>query len=214
MKNSPSILHTDNSLAEDYNLIFYILEKNYGKKLASRLTDKIIYNIQSKNWLHKFPSTYFVFIVEEQCRQNIGDIKFLWMCQVLDIIYFYEVFKPSGKSVEELHNPRKHGFNKKVEKLFQYYYEKSIENSEIINIVRNNVVHTGNIDGMIGAFKQKDILKIEDFKVRHGIDSLRPMAMSSNLLFFDMFVRSLGLNNEDLSFNGLQPQNLNFFRKR
>ncbi|PIQ91515.1 MAG: hypothetical protein COV70_03360 [Parcubacteria group bacterium CG11_big_fil_rev_8_21_14_0_20_39_22] len=213
MKNSPSILHTDNTLAEDYKLILYILEKSYGKKPASELTDKIISNIQSKNWQQKFPSTHFVFIVDEQCRQDIGDIKFLWMCQVLDIIYFYEIFKPSGKSAEELHNPGKHGFDKKVKKLFQYYYKKSIENSEAIKIARNNVVHTGNIDGMSGAIKQNDLSKIADFKVKYKVDSLRSMAMSANLLFFDMFVRSMGLNDANLSFSGLQPQNLNFFIK-
>lgn len=213
MKNSPSILHNDNTLAEDYKLVFYILEKSYGKKPASELTDKIISNIQSKNWQKKFPTTHFIFIIEEQCRQNIGDIKFLWMCQVLDIIYFYEIFKPSGEPAEKLHNPRKHGFDKKVKNLFQYYYKKSIENSEVIKIARNNVVHTGNINGIRGVVKQNDLSKIEDFKVKHKVDSLRSIAMSANLLFFDMFVRSMGLNNEDLSFNGLQPQNLNFFRK-
>ncbi|MEX2515177.1 MAG: hypothetical protein WD335_03540 [Candidatus Paceibacterota bacterium] len=213
MKNIPSILHTDNTLAEDHKLIFYILEKTYGKKPAFELTEKIISNIQSKNWQQKFPSTHFVFIVDEQCRQNIGDIKFLWMCQVLDIIYFYEIFKPSGKPTEELHNPGKHGFDKKMKKLFQYYYEKSIENSEIIKIARNNVVHTGNIDGISGAVKKNDLSKIADFKAKHKVDSLRSIAMSANLLFFDMFVRSMGLNNEDLSFNGLQPQNLNFLEK-
>lgn len=217
MENNQSILHANQNIEEDRKLIFYILSSTFGLKdkgQTEELTNKIIKTIRAKEWQQKFSSRHFVFIVDEYCRQNIGDIKFLWMCQVIDILYFYEIFKQGTEIAEELHNPKKHGFSTKIEKLSQHYHGKKIYNAKMVKLIRNNVVHTGDIDGIDGAIKQNDITDIDNFKKKFRQDSLRPLAVSANLLFFDMFVRSMGLNDNDLAFNGLPPQNLNFFTNK
>lgn len=214
MENNQSILHENQNIEEDRKLIFYILSSTFGqkdKRQTEELTNKIIKTIQAKAWQQKFSSRHFVFIIDEYCRQNIGDIKFLWMCQVIDILYFYEIFQDNGEKLENLHQ---RSFDIKLKELFEYYYKKEMGNSNMVRLIRNNVVHTGAIDGIDRAIKQKDVSDIKNFKKKFRQDSLRALAMSANLLFFDMFIRSMGLDDNDLAFNGLPPQNLDFFTNK
>ncbi len=121
-----SVLFTDKdaTIENDKELISSLVYINVigGKKdlLRKECVEKILQVIQSATWQKKYKSSHFVHLVDSYNRQKIGDIKFMMMCQLLEILYFFRCNKEPAKYL------KKKRFDNKLEILFYDVYKKSI----------------------------------------------------------------------------------------
>jgi hypothetical protein len=210
----PSILYADATLAEDELIIRSIVSKfSSNDNNRARLVQKIFAMIQTPKWQAQYSSPHFVFLMEYSMHQSIGDIRFVITCQVIEILYFYVVYqyKPNG-SAEQLNQT---GFNIKIRELFEHVYHPrnfNVHTAQAIRVLRNNVAHTGILKEVPGVITQASQKYIDNYKLVHGKDSLRPLAFSVSYLIEELFLRCMGLDDDDLSFNGNPPWAFDIFK--
>lgn len=207
-----SVLYGDKEAAIDYDknlvssLVYEFVGGGKDKQFNIKCTEKIINNIHSEKWNKKYKSKHFVHIFDIYSRESFVDIKFMWMCEVLEILYFFLCHKGSAKNIEK-------DFSKKLRKVYKHIYNNEInyKTANVLRTLRNNVAHTGTIDKIKGVLKSKNINAINGFKKKYKI-SERMLVVSFNLLMEDIFMRCLGLDNNEMFINGLPPQFFIYFK--
>jgi hypothetical protein len=210
-----SILYkdVDASIEDDKKIISHLIfEFVAGAKdteFNQRCTDKIISVIQTKEWQERYKSKHFVHIFDMYTRENIGDIKFMWMCQTLDLLYFFVIYSQRNNAIKL--NQIK--FDQKIKELFFYVYKKEIDEDtcKTLKMLRNHTTHTGTLEIIKEVLGTED-LGVLDKAIKDKIN-LRVLAFSFNYLMEDIFMRCLGLSNDDLLRNGNPPQYLIYFKK-
>ncbi|MDD4333091.1 MAG: hypothetical protein PHT51_03185 [Patescibacteria group bacterium] len=206
MKSKKSILWSDATLYEDFKLIKFLVDNIVAgdREYKNICVEKIFLNIQKKSWQKNYPVRSFIFLIYYSFIVEIADIKTMLSCQSLEIIYYLKF----GEQTKD-------NFKTKVERLYNCYYSFTFKSdtANIIRIIRNNVAHTGTIDGIWGKYKLHDQVSINNFlSIHNELKNIRLIAFSFNLLIQDMVIRILGLNLKDLSINGLQPFNNKYFK--
>lgn len=210
-----SILYKDKNATEieDKKLISYLVFNLLSRKkddFHNKCVDKIMETIQTKEWKLKYKSSHFIHIVDIYSRENYGELKFMWMCQVLELLYFFIIYNspnPSSAKLSEIH------FYDKLGDLYKYFYngrEIRAENSKIIKMLRNSVAHTGTLEVIEETLGKEDLGSFK--KAKENNINLRELALSFDLLVADMFLRCLGLEDDEMYVNGVPPQFLNIFK--
>ncbi len=213
-----SILYRNDNLTikDDERLISHLVSNfvasGKNKTFNKRCVEKIIKNIQTKEWRGKYKSVHFVHVFDIYIREDIGDIKFMWMCQILEILYFFEIYSKSDiqygniKKIGDIH------FYEKLEGLFYHLYKIKINKDicMILKMLRNSVAHTGTLETIKEALGNEDSKSLE--KAQKNKIDLRVLAISFNYLMTDIFMRCLGLSDDEMLGNGNPPQHLKIFR--
>ncbi len=203
--NRASFLYKDGLFINDYNLIYFLVDKIVvgDRKHKEFCTEKILSKLQEKAWRKKYSSYNFIFLMQEYfINSKILDINFIMACQVLENMYFYTFDDDPnfGTKVKNFYNL-----------LFKYKFRKDSKN--IIRILRNNVAHSGLIEGVPNKLPRelKDIKKVKEFldKEKGG---LRALAFETTYLIENIFIRIIGLKDEDLGRNGRPPEHSIFFK--
>ena len=195
IKNNHGILYETKE--EDLKLIRYLVKeftyKDYGSKDNELYTEKILNHIKTKEWKETYKSKQFIFIFDSYARRKYVNVKFMLMCQVLEIMYFYNCY---NKDPEKLRHIK---FKNKIKEVFNYFFPKEMKdkNANILRILRNCVAHTGAItyeDIHKKALTKNERSLIEDFM--ENKDMLE-IAINFNLLMEEIFMMSLGLSRKE-----------------
>jgi hypothetical protein len=190
--SNKSILWNDSVLQNDRVVVAALVDKIVSGGDAHKLAcvDKIILNIQTQNWQKKFRHRIFVFSAYYALEGQVVEIKFALYCQVVDAFYYTFTGDPEVG---------RRSFDYKIRAVFRevYGHEMKSAAANLIRIVRNNVMHTGSIVGMLGRNKPKDDAAVEAYRVKHGHHdeavALIHIASDSNYLVSEIIVRVLGL---------------------
>lgn len=205
LKSEKSIIWNDATLYEDFQVIKILVDNIVvgDREYKSVCAEKIFLNIQTSTWQNLYPVRSFIFLIYYSYDISISDIKTMFACQALEIIYYLKI----GEQCKD-------NFKEKVEELYQDMYSLNFKpkTADIIRIIRNNVAHTGRIDGIWDKLNKKDRVAITNFLTDHNLDNVRSIAFSFYQLVCDMVIRILGLDLNDLSRNGLQPFNNIYFK--
>lgn len=211
-KKLPSILYSDATLKHDRALINSIVSRwGSNKNTQAKLADKIFTAIQTKQWQRKYPSPHFVFLMDLYMGETITDIRFVGMCQLAEILYFYRVHRSKKGSAARNLTRR---FDNKISALFNDVYGKNFNKNtaNVLRILRNNVAHTGILKELKGVMRLADQNALNGYKRKHGKNSLRTLAFSFSYLMEETFLLSMGLTIEDLSTNLNPPWNFEIFK--
>ena len=160
--------------------------------------DKILNQIKDKNWQNKYSVQNFVFLLyRRKSSIEISDIKTMLSCQIIEILDFYENnnsdFKEKFKDLFEVH----------------YGFKPSKESQKAIRAVRNNLAHTGSINFLKATMSKRDKKAINNFVENKNLNNIRPLAAEVDYLVADIV--TLGLDDDDLKFNGRPPQKNDHF---
>lgn len=205
LKSEKSILWSDVTLYEDFQLIRVLVDNIVvgDNKHKNACVEKIFLNIQTSTWQNQYPVRSFIFLIYYSYDISIFDIKTMFACQALEIIYYLKI------GVKRSDN-----FKEKVEELYQNIYSLDFktETANIIRIIRNNVAHAGRIDGIWDKLSLNDQIAVTNFLADNNLKNIRSIAFSFYQLVCDMIIRILGLDLDDLDRNGLQPFNSKYFK--
>lgn len=223
MQNNHSILWNDSTLRQDEALVRYLVENIVvGKRVAGpydRCVEKIMNKIQTKEWQIAFPQRTHVFSVYYGISiKSIAEIRLSLHAQALELLYFN-----IASTSKNLKLDTSTSFSKKLSVVFREVYKWNMpqDTANAIRIIRNDVMHTGTIAGILGAYRnQSDPLKLTRFFKKYDFDQNQlhtdvqnrmHVAHLFNLLVEDMLIRTLGLDQNDLSFNGAPIWNSDIF---
>lgn len=205
LKNKPSFLWKDSDYLNDYNLIYFLVDKIVvgDKKHKEFCTEKILAKLQEKIWQEKYSSYNFIFLMQEYfINSKILDINFIMACQVLENMYFYTFDDDPN-------------FGTKVKNFYNLFFKGQFrkDSKNIIRILRNNVAHSGLIEGVPNKLPREldDINEIKKFLSLEKA-GLRALAFETSYLIENIFIRIIGLEDEDLSRNGRPPEYSILFR--
>ncbi len=213
MSNNHSILWSDSTLAQDKALVRYLVENIVGGKNVTGHFDscieKIMSKIQTSEWQSAFPQRTHVFsIYYGISTKSVVEIKLSLHAQALELLYFNIASTSSSISLDT-----EAGFHKKLRVVFEeiYKWKMPSDTAHAIRILRNDVMHTGTITGVLGAYKnQNDPVRLrqffEDYEFNKNqqntdVQNRIHLAHVFELLIQDMLIRTLGLDQGDLSFN-------------
>ncbi|HMP67469.1 MAG TPA: hypothetical protein PKA60_01855 [Candidatus Paceibacterota bacterium] len=216
-----SIIFDNKTINDDGELMLQIISKclSTNRTFNDRCVDKIISNISNLKWQKKFYCRNFIFLFKNAIYEKIGDLKFMQMCQILDLLYHFNNPKitPDHLILKKLED--------KVAFFEERFYKENFDrknlkfNKEtfmVIRILRNLVAHSGLIDMNIAKNiiidDQKKLL--ESFLKENKNINERILACSFNYLIEDIFFRSMGLGDDELLANGNPPQYLSIFIKK
>ena len=190
-------------------LVFENLAGGKNDKFRQQCVEKIIKTIHSRKWQKTYKSSHFVHLLDVYGEEKFGDVKFILMCQLLEILYFYRCYRGPAKNLHRV------GFHSKLESLFLHIYGKDInkKTSNVLRILRNRVAHTGTLEKVKGILQSRDINALNGFRKMHKGRSLRVVAFSFNLLIVDMLFRCIGLEDTELFWNLTPPQFLDYFKE-
>jgi len=223
MSNNHSILWNDTTLDQDEALVRYLVENIVaGERVAShydRCVEKIMGKIQTEEWQVSFPQRTHIFSVYYGISiKSVAEIKFSLHAQALELLYFNIASATDGISLNTGAS-----FDQKLHVVFREIYQWRIpqDTADAIRILRNDVMHTGTLAGVSGAYRnQDDPAKLERFFENHKFDEGQlhtnvqnriHLAHGFNYLLQDMLVRTLGLDQNDLTFNLSPPWRWDIF---
>jgi hypothetical protein len=213
VSNNQSILWDDSTLANDKELVKYLVENIVsGKRVPGhydQCVEKIMSTIQTDRWKVAFPQRTHIFSIYYGISiKSVVEIKLSLHAQALELLYFNIA---SAKAQSGL--GAQLGFNQKLRIVFREVYEWEMppDTAHAIRILRNDVMHTGTIAGVKGAYvNDKDPAKLDKFFEIYefnknqqctNIQNRIHLAHLFNLLMEDMLIRTLGLEQNDLSMN-------------
>lgn len=211
-KTLPSILYSDGTFEDDCLLINSIVSRwGSNKSTQEKLAMKIITAIQTKKWQRKYPSPHFVFLMDLYMGETISDVRFVGMCQLVEILYFYRLHR--GKKGGAAKNLERR-FDHKVEALFESIYDRKFnkKTANVLRILRNNTAHTGILKEIRGVMKRADQNALNGYKKKYGKRSLHTLAVSFNYLMEETFLLCMGLTMDDLSTNLNPPWAFSIFK--
>lgn len=213
VKNNHSILWTDSTIENDRAVVVMLVNKwvfgNDNHKNAC--VDKIIKTIQDSEWQNRFHHRIFVFTALFANDGKVIEVKFSLYCQTIDALYYLY-------SNDKLVDSR--SFDYKVQYVIEAIYGNRIkpDTANVLRIIRNNVIHTGSIDGIDGRTKQRDEQAITKYRYLYGHTDNKSatinLATSFSYLAAEMVVRVLGLDWGDLRFNINPPSRLDIFYEK
>ncbi len=213
LHSNHSVLWNDTTLGQDKALVRYLVENIVaGKKVTGhydRCVEKIMNNIQTEEWQVAFPQRTYIFSIYYGISvKSVAEIKFSLHAQALELLYFNITSTKDGTNLNT-----GAGFDQKLRVVFREIYQWRVpqDTADAIRILRNDVMHTGTIAGVAGAYRnQDDPVKLERFFENHKFDENQlhtniqnrmHLAHGFNYLLQDMLIRTLGLNQNDLTFN-------------
>lgn len=208
-----SILWNDATLDQDRALIKYLVENIVaGKRVAGhhdKCVEKIMSMVRTKEWQAAFPQRTHVFSIYFGISiKSVTEIKLSLHAQSLELLYFN-----IASTNERLRLNTSLGFDQKLRLVFEEVYKWKMphDTANAIRILRNDVMHTGTIAGVPGAYRNKDDpVRLERFfedyefnknQQKTNVQNRIHLAHVFNLLLEDMLIRTLGLDQDDLSFN-------------
>jgi hypothetical protein len=223
MQSNHSILWNDSTLEKDKALVRYLVENIVvGKRVAGhydKCIEKIMSKIQTKEWQVVFPQRTHVFSVYYGVSiKGVIEIKLSLYAQALELLYFN-----IASTSKNLKLDTGASFSKKLSVVFREVYKWNMpqDTANAIRILRNDVMHTGTIAGVLGAYRnQRDPAKLTKFFEKYDFDQNQlhtdvqnrmHIAHMFNLLVEDMLIRTLGLDQNDLNFNGAPIWNSDIF---
>lgn len=203
----------DTNLAQDKALVKYLVENIVvGKKVPGhydKCVESIMSKIQTSEWQAAFPQRTHVFSIYYGISiKSVTEIKLSLHAQALELLYFN-----IASTSKNLKLNTKLGFDQKLRVVFHEIYKWSMpqDTADAIRILRNDVMHTGTIKGVPEAYRNPDDpKKLERFfadyefnksQQRTDVQNRMHLAHLFDLLLEDMLIRTLGLNQNDLSFN-------------
>lgn len=214
MSSNHSILWNDSTLDQDKALVKYLVANIVAGERVNghydRCVEKIMNTIQTDEWQAAFPQRTHVFsIFYGLTVKSVAEIKLSLHAQALELLYFN--FASTSKNLKlNLAS----GFDQKLRVAFREVYEWNMpqDTADAIRILRNDVMHTGTITGVSGAYRnQDDPVKLTNFFEKYGfnknqqhtdVQNRMHLAHAFNYLMEDALIRTLGLNQDDLAFNG------------
>jgi len=213
MSSNHSILWSDATLNQDKALVESLVESIVsGKKVAGHhdsCVEKIMSTIQTVKWQAAFPRRTHVFSIHYAMSiKSVVEIKFSLHAQALELLYFNIASTSSNLNLNT-----GLGFDQKLRTVFKEIYEWKMpqDTANAIRVLRNDVMHTGTIAGVVGAYRnQGDPIKLNQVFEDYGfnknqqntnIQNRMHLAHLFNMLMQDILVRTLGLNQNDLNFN-------------
>lgn len=218
-----SILWSDATLNHDRSLVKYLVENIVaGKDFAGhyeKCIEKIMAEIQTARWQTAFPQRTYIFSVYYGLSVgSVFEVTFSLHAQALELLYFN-----IASTSESLTLNTGASFSQKLRDVFKEVYKWSMPQptADAIRILRNDVMHTGTIAGVTEAYRNPDDpAQLERFFADNGFDNNQlhtnvqnrmHLAHSFNYLMQDMMIRSLGLEQDDLAFNGTPAWRPGFF---
>lgn len=213
MNSNHSILWNDSTLEQDKALVRYLVENIVaGKRVAGhydRCVEKIMGKVQTKEWQAAFPQRTHVFSVYYGISiKSVAEIKLSLYAQALELLYFNIASTSKNLKLDTVAS-----FSKKLSVVFREVYKWNMpqDTANAIRILRNDVMHTGTIAGVFGAYRnQNDPAKLTQFFKKYGFDQNQLHTDVQNrmhtahlfsLLVMDMLIRTLGLDQSDLNHN-------------
>lgn len=220
MPNTSSILWEDSTPSQDEALVKYLIENIVaGTKNGDHFdhcVDKVLQTIRSQQWQATYPQRTHVFSVFYGISiKSVVEIKLSLHAQALELFYF----NIASASKHMKFDPEA-GFHIKLKAVFQHVYKwkMPLDTAHAIRILRNDVMHTGTIKGVTGAYRNtNDPAKLERFfkkydynknQQRTDIQNRIALAHAFEILVQDALIRTMGLEQDDLAFN-LTPAWLN-----
>lgn len=209
-----SILWNDSTLDNDRALVAYLVENIVAGKSVKghydKCIEKIMRTIQTEEWQASFPQRTHIFSIYYGISiKSVAEIKLSLHAQALELLYFN--FASTSKNLKlNVAAP----FDQKLRVVFQEVYKWSMpqDTASAIRILRNDVMHTGTIAGVSGAYRnQDDPAKLAQFFEKYGfnknqlhtdVQSKMHLGHAFSYLMEDALIRTLGLNQNDLAFNG------------
>jgi hypothetical protein len=190
------------------SLVQEIVVDGFGRR--DECVEKIMEKIKSPDWQNTYTHRTFVFSALYISRVELVELKLSLATQAIDALYFL------------LSRDRDtHNLAKKIRFVFEYVYGYPMPyaTSNAIRILRNNVMHTGAIFGINDAMDEDEKKVLATYCKKNQSKSqimtdkqiLVNLTGSFDYLMQDIVVRILGLNWEDLSFNGRPPSKLSIF---
>lgn len=213
MSNDGSILWEDSTSAQDEALVRYLVENIVaGSKVDGHYdycVTKILDRILTKEWQATYPHRTHVFSVFYGISiKSVVEIKLSLHAQALELFYFN-----IASTSDKIKFDPEAGFHIKLTTVFEevYGWKMPIDTAHAIRILRNDVMHTGTIAGVAGAYRNpEDPTKLEQFfgkyefnknQQRTDIQNRISLAHAFELLVQDALIRTLGLEQDDLAFN-------------
>lgn len=215
-----SVIFENKTINDDREFVSQIISKclSSNKTFNNRCVNKIINNISNLEWQKKFYCRNFIFLFENAIYEKIGDLKFMQMCQVLDLLYHF-----NNPEITP-HDLGKKNLEDKIisfeEKFYKENFDEKIkfnkETFKAIRVLRNLVAHSGLIDMNIAQNIIVDHQRksLESFLKENKNINERILSASFNYLIEDLFFRSIGLDDKELLANGNPPQYLSVFIKK
>ena len=212
-----SILWKNETEKMDNGLVSFLVNKtvtgfDFHKKSC---VDKIVKTIKTTRWQDKFTNRGFVFALLYSFDAKIIEIKFSLMCQALDSLYF-QISK----------NNKTDNFGDKIKYVFKYVYGRKMrkKTSNALRIIRDDVMHTGEIMGIAASRKSlKDSNTLKSYfeeinrpkqQKTSDVQDIISLASSFNYLMEEIVLRILGLGDDSFEFNLNPPSHLNYFEKK
>lgn len=213
MRSNPSILWNDATLQQDEALVRSLVENIVaGENVAGHYdtcVEKIMRTIQTMEWQRGFPHRTHVFSIYYAISlKTIVEITLSLYAESLELLYFNIASTHSHLKLDT-----KAGFSQKLRVVFRHIYQWDMpqDTANAIRILRNDVMHTGTIAGVLGAYRnQNDPSKLTRFFERYGfnqnqlqtnVQNRMHLGHTFSLLMQDMLIRTLGLDQSDLNFN-------------
>ena len=217
MSNNHSILWNDATLERDKSLVQYLVENIVaGEKVEGhydKCVSKITETIQTEEWQRAFPQRTYIFSVHYGISiKSIVEIKFSLHAQALELLYLN-----IASTSDDLTCNTGLSFDQKLRIVFREIYKWNMPQptADAIRILRNDVMHTGTIAGVAGAYRNSnDPTKLdiffEDYEFNENqqntnMQNRMHLANGFGHLMQDMLIRTLGLDQNDLAFNGSPP---------
>lgn len=214
MSSNHSILWSDTTLDKDRALVSYLVENIVAGKSVTghydRCVEKIMNKIQTEEWQVTFPQRTHIFLVYYGISiKSVAEIQLSLHAQALELLYFN-----IASTNDNLNLNTGLGFDQKLRVVFReiYKWDMPQNTADAIRILRNDVMHTGTIAGVSGAYRnENDPEKLTQFFEGSGFNSNQlhtdiqnrmHLAHAFNYLMQDALIRTLGLNQDDLAFNG------------
>lgn len=204
-----SVLFNDGSAKSDEKLVRDIIERFVvgDETKINECVTKVLSTIRSKQWKLNYPNIAFVHSINnaDRLKQQV-EMGFSLYSQALELIYL--CISDSTDSYNE-----RLRFDRKFRVVFMYIYGRKMppETADVIRIMRNKVMHTGSIMD-ISTTKQDEKAKIEKFFAKYhtksstkltDIQSRTHLVASFDYLMNDILMRIWGLDQDDLSGNGI-----------
>lgn len=163
--------------------------------------DKIMTNIRTPAWQRKYKHRIFVFNVHYALSMPVIDLSFALSCQAIDALFFMLSPKLPIDKIRE-------SFTDKVRFIFEEVYKKRmpIESARVLRIIRNDIMHTGEIMGIRGAKDPRDERRLQNYFKAHNTSSQQmtevqhviDLAGRFNWLVGDIALKVLGLDDSDI----------------